>query len=109
MAVVVIEVEDLQKMIREAVADAVKGQLTHGSVTLELPPILTRKQFMELLDIGEAKTAELFNRPGFPVNREFGHPRIPTGLLMKWIEEHTEWVVENAGERWKNKRKGGVA
>lgn len=104
MAVVVIEVEDLQKMIREAVADAVKGHLTN-----ELPPVLTRKQFMEFLDIGESKTAELFNRPGFPVNREFGHPRIPTGLLMKWIDEHTEWVDENAGELWKDKRKGGVA
>ncbi|HAF97503.1 DNA-binding protein [Paenibacillus lactis] len=104
MAVVVIEVEDLQKMIREAVADAVKGHLTR-----ELPPVLTRTQFMELLGIGESKTAELFNRPDFPVNREFGHPRIPTGLLLKWIDEHTSWVNQNAGEQWKKKRNGGVA
>lgn len=104
MAVIVIEVEDLQKIIQEAVADAVKGHLTR-----ELPPILTRKQFMELLDIGESKTAELFNRPDFPVNREFGHPRIPTVLLMRWIEEHTVWINQNAGEKWKQKRNGGVA
>lgn len=104
MGVVVIEVEDLQKMIHEAVAEAMKGHLTR-----ELPPILTRTQFMELLDIGESKTAELFNRPDFPVNREFGHPRIPTALLFKWIEEHTAWVNQNAGDQWKRNRKGGVA
>lgn len=104
MAVVVIEVDDLQKMISDAVADAVKGHLTR-----ELPPVLTRKQFMELLDIGETKTAELFNRPDFPVNREFGNPRIPTALLMRWIEEHTAWVSQNAGDKWKARGKGGVA
>jgi hypothetical protein len=100
MSVVVIEVQDLKQWIQETVAEALRNHLIK-----ELPPFLTRKQFMELLDIGESKTAELFNREDFPVNREFGNPRVPTHLLMRWVDEHTEWVSNHAGDGWKNRKK----
>lgn len=61
----------------------------------ELPPLLSRKQFMELVGIADTKCAELFNRQDFPVIREFGHPKVPTHLLFQWIEENTEWVKSN--------------
>ncbi|MEF2293105.1 DNA-binding protein [Virgibacillus dokdonensis] len=53
----------------------------------QLPPLLTRKQFMELVDIGSTKCNELFNREGFPVTREFGHPRVITKLFFDWVNE----------------------
>src|SRR5699024_11979179 len=46
----------------------------------ELPHLLTRKQFMELVDIGESKCNELFHRRDFPVNRELGQDRKSTRL-----------------------------
>lgn len=51
----------------------------------ELPPLMTRKQFMELVGIGESKCNELFHRQDFPVNRELGHPRVPTKAFFEWL------------------------
>ncbi|MNP83916.1 hypothetical protein D3C76_1830020 [compost metagenome] len=47
-------------------------------------------------------------RPDFPVNREFGNPRIPTAMLLRWIDEHTEWIDNNAGEDFKAKRRHAI-
>ncbi|CDQ41473.1 hypothetical protein [Virgibacillus salexigens] len=55
----------------------------------QLPPLLTRKQFMEIVDIGPTKCNELFNREDFPVNRELGHPRVVTKLFFDWVNETT--------------------
>lgn len=60
------------------------------------PPVLNRSQLMEFLGIKETKASELLNRQDFPVIREFGHPKVPTHMLVIWIEEHTEWVRENS-------------
>ncbi|WP_164670928.1 hypothetical protein [Virgibacillus doumboii] len=51
----------------------------------QLPPVLTRKQFMELVDIGPSKCNELFNRQDFPVNRELGHPKVITKDFFEWL------------------------
>lgn len=40
---------------------------------------------MELAGIGESKCNELFHRRDFPVNREMGHPRVPTKLFLEWV------------------------
>ncbi|MBO7747382.1 DNA-binding protein [Paenibacillus sp. MWE-103] len=85
--------EQLQGIINSAVDSA----LERHSLMNTLPPILNRTQFMELLDIGATKAAELLNREDFPVIRELGHPRILTHLLLQWCEEHTEWIKDNAG------------
>ncbi|WP_342576407.1 DNA-binding protein [Paenibacillus sp. FSL M8-0142] len=95
----------LQDAINEAVDQAIERHALKSS----LPPILTKQQLMDLLDVGATKASELLNRNDFPVIREFGHPRVPTHSLMTWIDEHTEWIRDNAGEKSKVKGKGRVA
>jgi hypothetical protein len=62
--------------------------------TNELPHLLTRSEAMEVLRCGETKMSELFARPDFPVINEFGK-KVPTHMLMKWIEQNTRWVEKN--------------
>lgn len=76
----------LEKVIRQAYDQGVND----ARLKYELPPLLTRKQFMELTEISATKCNELFNRPDFPVIREFGHPRVPTKQLFEWIGENTQ-------------------
>lgn len=78
----------IREEVREAVRDSVKSQ--------ELPPLLTRKEMMEVLHIGATKAAELMARPDFPVFREAG-VLIPTDKLFEWIDKHTRWVEDNTG------------
>lgn len=78
----------IEKAYQQGVADA--------QAKYSLPTLLTRKEFMSLVGIGETKCAELFNRRDFPVNREFGHPRVPKDLLFEWINANTDWVRANA-------------
>jgi len=96
--------DQLQQMINEAINNAFQNQVSNN-----LPPLLTKTQLMELLDIKATKASELLNREDFPVIREFGNPRVPTQSLLVWIDEHTEWVRQNAGEAWVRNKKGGVA
>lgn len=51
----------------------------------ELPPLLTRKQFMDITGVGPTKCNELFNRDDFPVTRELGHPKVPTRMFFDWL------------------------
>ena len=96
---------DLSKL-QEAISTAVDEALERHSLKSSLPTLLNKTQLMELFDIGSTKASELLNRQDFPVIREFGHPRVPTHSLMAWIDEHTEWVRENAGETWLRNKKG---
>jgi len=83
---------------KKSLANEIKNQLV--PVLLQefeqnkLPHLLTRKEFMELAGIGESKCAELFHRQGFPVNRELGHPRVPTKLFFDWLHETTVNAAE---------------
>ncbi|WP_020189684.1 hypothetical protein [Kurthia sp. Dielmo] len=83
--------EVLRKIVREEVQQAVKEHVK----TIELPPLLTRTQLMDLLHIRPTKTSELLARADFPVLREAGGVLIPTQALFTWIESHTEWVQSN--------------
>lgn len=85
--------DQLQGIINAAIDSA----LERHSLSSNLPPILNRTQFMELLDIGTTKAAELLNREDFPVIRELGHPRVLTHLLLQWCEDHTDWINKNSG------------
>lgn len=96
--------DQLQLMINEAINNAFQNQ-----VSSNLPPLLTKTQLMDLLDIKNTKASELLNRKDFPVIREFGHPRVPTHSLLIWIDEHTEWIKDNAGEKWEQNKKSGAA
>lgn len=95
--------------LQDAINDAVDQAIERHALKSSLPPILNKQRLMELLDIGATKAGELLNREDFPVIREFGHPKVPTNALMIWIDEHTEWIRDNAGEKSKVKRKGRVA
>jgi len=95
----------LTQLINEAVETALKRYTIQSSY----PPVLNKQQFMEFLDIGSTKAAELFNRKDFPVCRELGHPRVKTDLLLQWIEQHTEWVATNAGNNAPARQLNGVA
>ncbi|QAS52415.1 DNA-binding protein [Halobacillus litoralis] len=83
--------EQFQKVINVAVDQALKRH----EIQNQIPPVLTRKQFMELTGVGESKCAELFNRLDFPVCRELGYPRVRTEKLFEWMDEHTNWVKDN--------------
>lgn len=93
--------------LQAAINDAVDKAIERHSFQSQLKPLLTKNDLMDLLEIGATKASELLNREDFPVTREFGHPRVPSHLLLIWIEEHTDWVRDNAGANWK--LRGGVA
>ncbi|KUP22367.1 hypothetical protein [Paenibacillus sp. DMB5] len=102
MALIVMEEADLERLLDKVVSKAIEAYAVQ--VPVSLPPVLNRTQFMDLLDISAPKATEVMRRKDFPVNREFGNPRIPTALLLRWIEQHTDWVQENAGVNYKSKR-----
>lgn len=106
MALIVMEETDLERLLDKVVSRAIEAYAVQ--VPNSLPPILNRTQFMELLDISAPTATALFKRPDFPVTREFGNPRIPTSLLLRWVEEHTDWIEAHAGESYKAKRKGAT-
>lgn len=87
MLQVTLDTDQLQQMINEAVDKAVERH----ALKEQLPPILTKTQFQELMGISHAKASELINRANFPVTRELGHPKINTAKLLQWLDEHTEW------------------
>lgn len=82
----------LEEELKDMFKQAYEQGISDARKKYELPLLLTRRQFMELANISEAKCARLFNRQDFPVNREFGHPRVPTKLLFDWIYVNTNWV-----------------
>ncbi|MGE8079062.1 DNA-binding protein [Peribacillus loiseleuriae] len=82
--------DNFREMLREEIKNAVADVIRQN----QLPPMLTRKQLMELFNIGETKASELLNRSDFPVFREAG-VLIPTHMLFKWIEQHTRWFEDN--------------
>jgi len=56
----------------------------------QIPPVLNRKRFMELVGISSNKCNELFNRQDFPVNRELGHPRVITKDFFLWASSTSQ-------------------
>ncbi|WP_191559197.1 hypothetical protein [Metabacillus idriensis] len=80
----------LQAIIQKAYEQGVED----GRSKFSIPLILTRTEAMDFLKCGATLMAELMSRPDFPVNREFG-VKIPTHLLMKWIEKNTQWVEDH--------------
>ncbi|MBD8026457.1 hypothetical protein H9636_07265 [Ureibacillus sp. Re31] len=81
-------IKELANELAPVLVDLIKKQST-------MPALLTRKEFMEFVGVGETKCAELFKRHDFPVTYEFGHPRVPTSLLLEWINANTDWVRAN--------------
>ncbi|MBY0122194.1 hypothetical protein [Bacillus sp. S/N-304-OC-R1] len=84
-------IEQLANKIADRATDILAERI--GSLN-NLPLIMTREEAMNVLRCGPTKMAELMARPDFPVNREFG-VKIPTHMLMKWIEKNTNWMELN--------------
>ena len=82
--------EELSQIADELREELVPLIIDELKAERSLPPLLTRKQFMELVDIKDTKCAELFNRPDFPVNRELGNPRVPTQLFLEWVNRNSQ-------------------
>lgn len=94
MSMVLIDVDELQQMIA-SVVNATVEQVVASSLH-SFPPLLDKTLLMKFLSIGPTKASELLNRDDFPVIREFGHPRVPLHSLLTWIDDHTEWIRDNA-------------
>lgn len=84
------EINDLVNKITEQLIPVLVQELKQN----ELPHLLTSKEFMELVNIGSSKCNELFHRKDFPVNRELGHPRVPTKEFFEWVNA----TMQNAEE-----------
>ena len=81
------ELQSIATMTAEIVADTITKRM---ETIDKLPPLLTRKQFMQLADIKDRKCNELFHRSDFPVTRELGHPRVITKKLFEWLDKDIE-------------------
>ena len=87
--------DDLIDTLAKKIADRATDILVERIGSLgNLPLVLTREEAMKILRCGPTKMAELMAKPGFPVNREIGI-KIPTHMLMKWIEKNTNWMEQN--------------
>lgn len=84
-------IEQLSLKIADRAAELLSERI--GSLN-DLPLVLTREEAMKVLRCGATTMAELMRRPDFPVTREFG-VKIPTHMLIKWIEKHTNWMEQN--------------
>ena len=87
---VLLSLDDLRKIVREEVETAVKKVEARN----DLPPVLTRVQMMELLQISHEKASELLGRSDFPTIKEAGGVKIRTAHLFKWLDDHTLWSKE---------------
>lgn len=87
-SIIMLNAEDLRNIVREEVEAAVKKVEKRN----DLPAVLSRKDVMDLLQIGHSKAAELFGRPDFPVCRELGGVKVRTEKLFDWMDKHTQWV-----------------
>ena len=81
---------------REIIREEMKAAKEQKPVTIkELPAMLTRDELKGFLRIGDTKASELLSRADFPVLREAG-VLIPTHLLMRWVEDNTQWIQKNS-------------
>jgi len=82
--------EEMSELINGLKVEIVSALREEIKAEKELPPLLNRKQFMELTGISTTKCAELFKRSDFPVIRDFGNPKVPTKLLFDWIYSNSQ-------------------
>lgn len=82
MGVVVIDEDDLRKIVREELQAAIQ----HSRPPEELKPFSV-KQAASFLGIGTEKCYELTRRKGFPALRDGNRIIIPREGLRRWLEE----------------------
>lgn len=87
MAELTFSKDEVKMIVDELVKQLIPEIRKEIELVNQLPPLLTRKQFMDLVEISSTKCNELFNRADFPVTRELGHPRVVTAKFFEWLEE----------------------
>ncbi|EST12070.1 helix-turn-helix domain-containing protein [Sporolactobacillus laevolacticus] len=92
----------IEEAIRSAVAKEIEPLKTEieqlkDKVEPDDLVMLTRKDLAQIFSITQPTVTNLLNREDFPVFRQAG-VRVPKHLLKKWIDDHTQWINENAPE-----------
>lgn len=99
--------EDSMDLIAEKIAGLAFEKLKEKFQNQDKwPPLLSKSDLEKFLGIKNNKASELLNREDFPVTREFGRPKVPTHLLISWIDTHTDWVETQAPEYWQRRVTG---
>ncbi|MGX7596329.1 DNA-binding protein [Planococcus plakortidis] len=91
-----LSVDDLKGIVQEAVSEAVSQLKLERGMIKQLPPLLTREEFMEVMRISSKTATNIINRPDFIVYRK-GRILIETAFLFDWIRRNSDWVEENTG------------
>lgn len=91
---IMMSVEDLRNTIREEVEKAIGNQKEVQGRIKQLPPLLTRQEFMDVMRITAPTANKIMNRADFKVFRQ-GKILIETDFLFEWIRKNSDWVEEN--------------
>ena len=84
--IIMLNAKELRELIREEVEAAVSKIEARD----HLPPVLTKKQVMEVLNISHYTATELLGRADFPAIREAGHVKVRKERLFEWLDAHTQ-------------------
>lgn len=90
--------EELKAIVQEAVSEAVSQLKLERGMIKQLPPLLTREEFMEVMNISSTTATRIIERPDFRVFRR-GKLLIETEFLFEWIRNNSDWVEENTNYR----------
>ncbi|ANU28421.1 hypothetical protein I858_015635 [Planococcus versutus] len=93
---VTMTVEDLRKVVSEEFNKAMEKRGKVEGVIKQLPAILTREEFMEVMHISSTTATRIFDRPDFRVFRQ-GKILIESEFLLEWIRRNSDWVEEYTG------------
>lgn len=93
---VTMTVEDLRKVVSEEVNKAMEKQVKVEGFIKPLPALLSREEFMELMQISSTTATKIFDRPDFRVFRK-GRILVETEFLFDWIRRNSDWVEEYTG------------
>lgn len=89
-------VDEFRSVINEEVKKVIGSQLEVQGRIQQLPPLLTREEFMKVMHISPPTATKIFDREDFRVFRE-GKLLIETAFLFEWIRKNSDWVEENTG------------
>lgn len=87
-------VEEFRNIVSEEVNKVIGTQLEVQGRIEQLPPLLTREEFMRVMRISAPTAIKIMNQPDFRVYRK-GKILIETEFLFEWIRKNSEWVHEN--------------
>ncbi|WP_203334330.1 DNA-binding protein [Planococcus beigongshangi] len=84
----------VSEVVNKEVQKAIAEQLELQGRIEQLPPMLTREEFMKVMRVSSTTATKIFDRPDFRVFRR-GKLLIETEFLFEWIRKNSDWVEEN--------------